>query len=109
MRSDKKLWDICIEIYNKLYEEANPSANFDELLNSKEAYEEGFFFKYYLANERQEEIINEICRKHRCGKIDKKKIVLTAVLGCSPTVSEERWKKESKRRKKNEDKKRVCK
>jgi len=84
MRSDKYLWNICMEIYRKMYKEASPQADFDNLIKIGITEKPNWFMKYYLSIERQEEILNEICNKYKCTKPEKHKISKEIYLGCSP-------------------------
>ena len=84
MKNKEYLWEICMEIYRKMFSEATPKANFDVLISTGEAKKEGFFMNYYLRKEKQEEIINAICKKHKLAKHEKEKVINEIYLGCSP-------------------------
>ena len=85
MRSKKQLWKICEEIYQKMYKEAEPPLDF------KKAVEEGYtaknmwFMNHYLNSRRQDEIFNEITKKHKCTNIERLSISTEIWLGASPT------------------------
>jgi len=96
MQSDEKLWEICKEIYRELFKEANPSADFDELVKSGKSKEKDFFMKYYLPIERQKEIVDEICKKHKLTGHNKRKVSTTIHLGSSPNSCERTWKEANK-------------
>jgi len=36
MKTNKQLWNICMDIYKELYIEAQPSADFNKLIESGE-------------------------------------------------------------------------
>ncbi len=82
MKSDEKLWKICIEIYRALYEDAIPSADFDQVWEAYGA--EPFYQNYYLDNTKQEKIINDICKKYRLTKQETSRVQTTVLLGASP-------------------------
>ena len=84
MKSKQKLWEICMEIYRKMYKEAEPTADFDKLIKEKKTVKENWFLNYYLAESQQQDIISEICTKHKCTKLEVDKICLEVVLGSSP-------------------------
>ena len=86
-----------MEIYRQMYKEANPSANFDELIKVGETKKPDWFMKYYLPMERQEEILNEICKKHKCSKLERHQISKEIFLGCSPNSCKESWEYELRR------------
>ena len=85
IRSDKYLDKICMEIYRKMYKEATPSVDLDELIKKGVTKKEGWFMDYYLDEERQVEIIDEICKKYKCNKWERNKIENSIWLGASPT------------------------
>ena len=85
-RSDKYLWDVCLEIYQRMYAEASPSLDF------RKALDEGvitskpdWFSNYYLDMERQKEIFDIVVKSHHCSRYEKKKIANEIWLGASPT------------------------
>ena len=81
-RNDK----ILKEIYTKLFKEAQPPIDYEDLekQNEKKKFGEGWFKKYYLAQDRQEEIIKDICKKHRCRAWEITAFSNTVALGHSP-------------------------
>ena len=87
MKSNEKLWQICLDIYREMYQRATPSADFDELMKNGTAYKEGFFNDYVLAKDVQEEIIQKHVGKHRLSLYDAKRVSVKVHLGCSPRVS----------------------
>ncbi len=91
MRNNKKLWEICKEIYTEMYRQSEPKADFKDLVKKYEGTKIKFFEKYYLQDNRQVEIINEICKKHKVTKWERKKIDFEIHLGCSPNTSKEQW------------------
>ena len=85
MRSGEFLWKICLEIYQKMYQEADPAADFDKLVQSGVTKKENWFLDYYLPIERQIEIINEFCEKQRCNKREREVIEVEVLLGSAPS------------------------
>ena len=91
MDRDRKLWDeVAMPIYRKMYKEATPSRDFDEMINSGEVAVQDFFRQYYLDICRQNEIIDEcvgeVKKRLRLRKREIQKIRTTVMLGCSPTT-----------------------
>ena len=88
MTRDEILWEkVCLPAYIQMYKEASPSADFKAMIKSGEAKEQGFFSKYYLPYERQNEIVAEHIKKTkkpRLTKRDKEKITTEMSIGCSP-------------------------
>jgi len=85
MRSNEFLWEICLEIYRKMYQEADPPADFDKLIRDGVTKEENWFLNYYLPIERQIEIINEFCEKYRCNRKEREAIEVEVLLGSAPS------------------------
>ena len=85
MRTDKYLWRICEDIYRQLYKEAEPSADFDELIKSEEVSKENWFMNYFLEEDREVEIIESLLKKHKCTPVERKKIRMEVYLGCAPS------------------------
>ena len=85
MRSGEFLWKICLEIYRKMYQEADPPANFDKLVQEGVTKKENWFLDYYLPMERQLEIIDEFFEKYRCNRREKEVIEVEVLLGSAPS------------------------
>jgi hypothetical protein len=85
MEKDKK---IMFDILRQMYKEADPSADFDSLMEKATINERGqkdiHFESYYLSQERQNEIIEEQLKGKRLTKIKKQMIKNFIYLGCSP-------------------------
>jgi hypothetical protein len=47
--------------------------------------------KYYLDDETQSKIIDEVLKKHKVPNYYKKRFMTTVILGSSPTSSKEAW------------------
>ena len=75
------------EIYRRMYREAEPSADFDELLESGETAKPDWYGRYYLDNNRQDEIIEEVCRKYKVPKHDRLGISAAVHFGCAPSCA----------------------
>ena len=86
MRSGRYLWEnVVMNIYRQMYKEATPPADFDKLLESGETKKEGWFEKYYLPAERQNEIYEYWCNKFKCDKYEREKISFEVFLGAAPS------------------------
>jgi hypothetical protein len=79
---------IMFDIYRQMYKEATPSADFDVLMEESPINEKGQkvidFLSYSLAQNRQDEIIEEHLKGRRLTKIKKQMIRNSTILGCSP-------------------------
>ena len=87
--NDKQIEQIIMEIYRRMFKEAEPSGDIDKIIKSGEGQEPNFFMKYYLCEERQKKIIEEVCKKNKCEKRDIQKFHATCALGSSPTAQRE--------------------
>jgi hypothetical protein len=101
MKTDEELWEICVDIYNELYEQATPSADFSELkegkFNMEEDNDDSHPYKdYYLEEDRQREIISKHCEKHDLGEMEKNQVSTEIHLGCSPVGTKKAWRGEEK-------------
>ena len=85
MRTNKYLANICKEMYRKMYKEAEPSADFDKLMESGETKKENWFMNYYLPTKRQGEIFDSIIKKYKCNRWEREKISFEVWLGSAPT------------------------
>ena len=94
MSSNKKLCKICLDIYREAFKEAEPSADFDELLRTGETRKEMFFMKYYLPNNELNEIIKKHCKKHKLRAWETNNITVNINLGAAPNGCRETWEKE---------------
>jgi len=80
-----------MEIYRRMYKESEPSADIDKIISSGEGKKPKFFMKYYLDAERQQKIIDEVCKELKVNKVLKRQIEVEVNLGSSPTSSKEAW------------------
>ena len=89
--------EIMLNIYRKMFKEAEPSADIDKLIESGETQENDFFMKYYLKDRDQDRIIHEELQKHkRLPKWKKDRIKRSLYLGAVPCSNFERWMEEIK-------------
>jgi len=88
---DQELWNICETILTELYQNAKPSADFNELKDGKLREKEQAYNDHYLPMEKQEEIITTELEKHSLSNRDEQRIKTEIHLGAAPTSSKERW------------------
>lgn len=95
MKTDDELWEICLDIYNELYENATPQADFNQLKEEKFHKEKGDdpspYRDYFLEEEKQKEIIQKHIDKHDLSEHESSKVRTEIHLGCSPVWSKEAW------------------
>ena len=89
MKSDKALWEICMNIYREAYSKADPPADFDKLISSGEAKKEHFYMKHYLSEKDAADIFD----KHTKGlsKYEKHQVSKEVYLGSLPTSVKDNW------------------
>jgi hypothetical protein len=89
LRSNKYLWNICVEIYTQMYKEAIPPMEWKviERLAKENKLQENWFNDFYLPQKRQLEIVEQAYKKYKCGTYEKRKINFEVWLGCSPSMS----------------------
>ena len=84
----KKSDKILLEIYQELYENSTPKADFKQLMEDGTTSKDGFFMDYYLDDVTQDKIVNKILDKHKIKNPYKRRsYTVTVLLGCSPTSS----------------------
>lgn len=99
MKKNKELTndEIAIEIYRRMYKQSQPKANIDKIIKSGEGKKPNWFMKYYLPQEIQEKIINEVLDENKVEGFKRGRFFTEIMLGSSPTSSIEAWKKENKK------------
>ena len=75
---------IILEIYQELYANSEPKADFYEMMKTGEARTPHFFNKYFLEQSKQDEITEKILDKYKISGILREQIIFNTVLGSSP-------------------------
>jgi hypothetical protein len=91
MKSDEKLWEICMNIYEEMYNRADPSADIHEIMRSGEGKQSNFFRKYYLPMEEHNEIMERHIKINKLTKREAEKIRFTVTLGSGPSSVRKDW------------------
>lgn len=84
----KKLQEAMMETYRRMFKEATPSADLEELMRTRVTTVENWFMTYYLDQERQEEILAEVAKEYKLTKYDKETLSINVFLGCAPRMME---------------------
>jgi len=90
----KNLHNILLEVYNEVYKHTKPKLDFKKAYEKGEVTETDWFMEYFMIEEEQQKIMNEVMKKHKLKKFEKTIIENSYWLGCSPTSNEARWKRE---------------
>ena len=92
--NDKQLEGVLKKIYQELFKQATPKADFKKLHKSGETAKDRWFMKYYLPFDIQEEIIENIMNECKVtNKYDRERLRIEIHLGGSPNTSYKTWKK----------------
>lgn len=86
---DKKISEVIGECYRRMYRETEPVGDIDEIKKSGEGKMEGFFMDYYLDQERQDEIMNEVIKEYKVPKCQITMVHNSVLLGASPCGNKE--------------------
>jgi len=82
MQATKKEEALIMKIYRALYSEIG--VDVDKLISDGTTRKEGWFLDYYLPQERQDEIVNNILKESKLSKWKKEVIRRTILLGAAP-------------------------
>ena len=83
MRATKKEEQLIMDIYRKIYSEIG--VDLDELIKQGVTKREGWFDNYYMPQERQDEIIEEMLSKIKMTKLKRQMLRNTLYLGALPS------------------------
>ena len=82
MQATKKEESLMLKIYRALYNEIG--VDVDKLIEDGTTRKEGWFNDYFLAHEKQEEILENILKTEKFPKYKKQAIRNSIWLGASP-------------------------
>ena len=83
MRATKKEEQLILGIYRRIYAEIG--VDLDELIDKGVTKEIGWYDSYFLAQEKQDEIIEEMLKGKRLTKLKKNAIRASLYLGSLPS------------------------
>lgn len=84
--------EVIFECYRRMFKEAEPSANFDELHKKGTTKQREFFMAYFLMNKRIEEICLEVAKENKFNSLKTEQLKNTCFLGCCPNSCRRTWK-----------------
>lgn len=111
MAKQSEYTQIVLETYNRMYEVAEPSLDFNDYIHTtcnyqdketgekivtgehlslKEMHEKGYcidvpFENHFINRDLCEEIIDEVAKKYKLNKSEKHRLRTQVYLGCAPT------------------------
>ena len=83
MRATKKEEQLMMDIYRRIYSEIG--VDLDELIEKGVTKEIGWYNSYFLAQKKQDEIIEEMLKGKRLTKLKKNAIRVSLYLGSLPS------------------------
>lgn len=89
MFDDKKAFEVIDECYRRMYKECEPVGDIDKIKKSGEGKMEQFFMAYYLDQDRQDKITDEVIKELKVPKIQIEMIHNSVCLGASPCGNKE--------------------
>jgi len=84
--------EVIFECYRRMFKEAEPSADFDELHKKGITKQKEFFMAYFLPTNRIEEIVLEVAKENRWNSFKIEQLKNTCFLGCCPNSCRRTWK-----------------
>ena len=79
-----ELWDICVDILNEVYEEAEPGLDFDDVNENPDDYPDDWYEQHVIDKEVEKEIVKKHCDKHDLNSRERTQINMTAILSYGP-------------------------
>lgn len=83
------LSEPAVEALNRLYEEADPPLDFDEVLANPDAFDDDWFRQHTLDPETEKEICNEVIEEYDLDGRERSAFFTTVVLDLGPAYSDE--------------------
>jgi hypothetical protein len=72
------------EALTRMYEEAEPSLDFQKVLDDPEAMDENWYEQHYLPSERQQEIVADISEEYNLNSAEETNLIMQAILNYGP-------------------------
>lgn len=73
------------EALTRMYEEAEPSLDFKEVLENPSEQDYDWYEQHYLSSERQGEIVDNVKEKYSLNDAESRHLSMTAILDYGPT------------------------
>lgn len=75
-----------IESLRRMYNNADPPADFDDVLENPESYSDEFYLEHELSEKRQMEIIDDVTEEFDLTDRERKKVLMVTTLELGPTT-----------------------
>ena len=84
----KKVEKALLDAYRIAYAQSNPPVDFDEVLEKIKLSENDFDYNnHYLCIDKQEEVLEEVSKKYKLSKVERRMLEINYNLGCSPSTN----------------------
>lgn len=83
-QSNPPMDEIVIEALRKMYDEAEPSLDFDDVVENPDDYGDDFYQDHRLSHERQNEIVNTVANKYNLSQQERNALKLNAITYYGP-------------------------
>lgn len=90
VKSTEELIEIRDEVYKKLYKAAEPSKDFEKMMDGENPYKYDRYELHFLENGKQLEIISDTLGNYDLYHYNVKKIRRTVLLGAAPSSNKEK-------------------
>ena len=84
--------EVIFECYRRMFKEAEPSVNFDELHKKGITKQKEFFMSYFLPTARIDSICMEVAKENKFCKLKTTQLKNTCFMGCCPNSCRRTWK-----------------
>ena len=85
MRSDKRLYEIIMDIWRQAYKEALPSVDLDKLIKDGKTKSSHWYMDYYLPDARYKEIVELHFKRNKVTPMERKHMTFEVYLGAGPS------------------------
>jgi hypothetical protein len=95
MKSDEKLWEVCLDILQELYAAATPPLDFRKEMEAGNLKRPDWFMEHVLDEKSQSVIVDKHLAANKCNAHDRRKVDM-AMLDYAPKFAKPRENSETK-------------
>ncbi len=89
MNDQEKVNEVFNECYRRMFKQSEPSGDFEKIVSSGEGRMPNFFMGYYLSDENQDKIMEEVFTELKVKKYRQGGIRSGIILGSAPSSNKE--------------------
>lgn len=82
--TDEELLEIAYDILREMYDEAEPSADFDDIRLNPDDYPDDWYAQHYLPGDKQQEILDKHLAEHNLNDGEERQVTMTCILHYGP-------------------------